>query len=60
MEAFYHIFNLKSIIYFDQGISIKAKKDFAKADEIRDKIEERGYEIEDLPDGGYKLLKISN
>ncbi len=35
----------------------KEKKDYAKADDIRGKIEKAGYNIEDLSDGNYKIVK---
>lgn len=35
---------------------LRLKKDFKQADEVREKIEEMGYRVEDLQDGGIRVL----
>jgi cysteinyl-tRNA synthetase len=34
----------------------RQNKDFQKADELRQKLEEQGIKIKDLPDGGYEIM----
>ena len=41
----------------DMRKSAKEQKDFAKSDELRDKIKSMGYEVKDTPDG-YEINKI--
>jgi len=42
----------------DERQNARKEKDWKKSDEIRQKIKEAGYEVEDLPGNEYSLKKV--